>query len=150
MSNEHQPGQIMARFTGESVARLRFDPIALARAWEAKQADVARSEAALDACHADLSERFGFDDLNENERAKVPGVERYYELEDLIGDLDDEADALVSLLADAPCQTPSAAAATLGVAAILLGEHACYGAKLLMRIHRDAASWAGAASSSSG
>ena len=137
----------MTRFSSESVAaptRLRMDPVALAKAWASKQADIARAEAALDACRRDLSQRFGFDDLGDNERAKVPGVDRYYDLEDLIGDLRDEADALVSLLADAPCQTPDAAAATLSVAATLLGEHACYGAKLLLRLHNDAHAWAGA------
>lgn len=121
-----------------------MDPVALANAWASKQADITRAEAALEACRQDLCERVGFDDLSDNERAKAPGIERYYDLEDLIGDLRDEADALVCLLADAPCQTPSAAAAMLSVAATLLGEHACYGAKLLMRLHDDAPAWAGA------
>ncbi len=127
-----------------------LDPVALAKAWASKQEDIARTEAALEACLQDLSDRFGFDELSDNERAKVPGVDRYYDLEDLIGDLHDEADALVSLLADAPCQSPGAAAATLSVAAALLGEHAYYGAKLLLRLHNDAHAWAGAPPQPSG
>ena len=127
----------------KDMPQLRMDPIALAQAWACKQADIARAEAALDAWLADLSARFDFDQLSDNERAKAPGVDRYYDLDDLVDELRDEADALVALLADTPCRTPSAAVATLGVAVALFSEHAGVGTKLLARLHGDAPSWAG-------
>lgn len=147
-SERRRSGESMTRFSGEiaaPAAQLRMDAIALAQAWAAKQADISRAEAALDACRADLTARFGFDQLGDNERAKVPGVDRYYDLDDLVDELRDEADGLVCLLADAPCQSPAAAAATLGVAVALFSEHACVEKKLLARLHGDARSWAGVA-----